>query len=59
MRKFKFSATNLARYLNVPQKVGAQVVVWDTEARGLGLIVAAQALGLFSFTTGWVSASEK
>lgn len=36
MRRFKFSATTLSRYLTVPPDGCPQVVVWDTETRGLG-----------------------
>ena len=36
VRRFKFSATTLSRYLTVPPDSSPQVVVWDTEARGLG-----------------------
>lgn len=36
MRRFKFSSTTLSRYLITPADGAAQVVVWDTECRGLG-----------------------
>lgn len=36
MRQFKFSASTLSRYLTTPLDGSGQVVVWDSEARGLG-----------------------
>ena len=36
MRRFKFSSSSLSRYLIAPANGAAQVVVWDTDCRGLG-----------------------
>lgn len=36
MRRFKFTATSLARYLVAPSSASRQVVVWDADTRGLG-----------------------
>ncbi|GJD96288.1 tyrosine-type recombinase/integrase [Methylobacterium iners] len=36
MRRFKFTATTLSRYLVTPENGCGQAVVWDNETRGLG-----------------------
>jgi integrase len=36
VRRFKFTSTTLSRYLVEPENGASQMVVWDTESRGLG-----------------------